>query len=347
MNVSLQPPVTQHFYQLTPERILGAVEGSLGIRLTGRTFAHNSMENRVYELWIDHEGSANEAFKNAKKTPSVIAKFYRPSRWSRTQIEEEHQLLFALAEEEIPVAAPLRLVDGCSLHELEGTGIMYALFTKMRGQLRHELNEELLAVLGRLIARMHNVAAVQPFSHRITLDVATYGRNNLDYLLAHGRLPMSIEPAFAEVGSQLCTLIAAQLSGAEIRPIHGDLHPGNILWHDDLPCLVDFDDALNGPAIQDLWLLLAGRDDLAKKSLDSLLQAYTMMRSFDAAGLALIEGLRTLRYLHFSAWIARRWEDASFKRHFPHFGTDTYWQNLLTDLREQAAFIADERFWRL
>ena len=339
--------VAQHFYHLTPERILGTVEKSLDIRLTGRSFAHNSMENRVYELWIDHEVTANGAFRDARRTPSVIAKFYRPSRWSRAQIQEEHQLLLALAAEEIPVAAPLQLNDGGTLHELEGTGIMYAIFTKMRGQLRHELSEEMQQILGRLIARIHNVAATVPFNHRLTLNVATYGRANLDFLLTGGHIPAHLAPAWQQVGTELCDIVEQQLSAWEVRSIHGDLHPGNVLWQNDLPCVVDFDDALRGPAVQDLWLLIAGRDDFAKRSLDTVVNAYTSMRSFDSAQLGLIEGLRTMRYLHFSAWIARRWEDASFQRHFPHFGSENYWQGLLTDLREQLEFVVDGKLWRL
>ncbi len=320
-----------HFFSLTPERVLRSVERS-GPRCTGRCLALNSMENRVYEVEI-------EDADDRELTKSVIAKFYRPGRWTLDQIRDEHQFLKDLVERDVPVACSLPIEEDIHVSTEPESGIYFALFPKVRGRAPDELNDEQLAWMGRLLARMHTVGSQRTAPHRIEINPTTYARKNLDFLLTSKSLPMEIETSYAATVEQLCSLIEPMFKGIENQRIHGDCHQGNILWGSEGPFFVDFDDMLNGPCIQDMWLLIPGRDQESMRQLDVLIEGYQQMRRFDRSTIRLIEPLRALRYIHFSAWIARRWDDPIFPRVFSHFGTSAYWTSQLGDLKEQIGLI--------
>lgn len=327
---------TQYFHALTPDLILDVVEKSTGLRCTGRAMALNSMENRVYELEIelDHE----------PRTPSerfVIAKFYRPGRWSPEQIREEHQYLADLNADEIPAVAPLPFVDGDTLHKLPDAALYYAVFPKIGGRSPDELDDEQLARAGRMLARLHSVGAVRQAPHRIRLDAASYGTENLRYLIDLKLIPVTVVDAYRQTVEALVTLVSPWFNETPVQRIHGDCHLGNLLMGRDGLFFVDFDDMVRGPVVQDVWLLVPGRDDYAQQKLRILLDAYDTMRPFDRRQLRLIEPLRALRFVHFSAWIGRRWQDPAFPRAFPQFGSERYWQEQLADLREQLSVIQE------
>lgn len=325
-------PETQFFYDLTPENMLNAIEKAYDIRCSGRVLALNSMENRVYEIEFENE---------AAQTPSekfVIAKFYRPGRWSREQISEEHTFTRELQENEIPVVAPLLGRNGESIHQDSVTKLYFTLFPKAGGRTPDELNHDQLRLLGRLLARMHAVGQKKPAKHRLFLNPSTYGRQNLDYLRSEKKLPVEIAAAYESTVQQICDLCEPWFVQAKTQRIHGDCHFGNLIARGGEGFfLVDFDDMVMGPPVQDLWLLLPGDEQERKEKLDILLTAYESMFDFDRTSLRLIEPLRALRYIHFSTWIAKRWDDPAFPRAFPYFGTVKYWQDQLLDLREQLA----------
>jgi Ser/Thr protein kinase RdoA (MazF antagonist) len=297
------------------------------------------MENRVYEVEIE------VADRSALRSPSErfrIAKFYRPGRWSQAQILEEHEFLFDLLEHEIPVVAPLRFADGTTLNKVPDCDIWFALFAKAGGRCPDEFSDEQLERLGRLLGRMHNVGVSKKAEHRLRLDPTTYGLENLQYLLQEKRIPLEITTDYQTVVEQICKITQPWFQQTAMQRIHGDCHIGNILWTGDGPFLVDFDDMVVGPCVQDLWLVLPGRpstDPFAKQQLETLLSAYEVMRPFDRTSLKLIEPLRALRFIHFSAWIARRWQDPAFPRAFPQFAERDYWHKQLFDLKEQLQLI--------
>lgn len=322
---------TRFFHGLTPERILDAVEAE-GLRCTGRCLALNSLENRVYDVEIELEDepkSPSERFR--------VAKFYRPGRWSRQQILEEHSFLLDLVDREIPVVAPEPLGDGRTLGEIEDLGIFYAVFPRAQGRLRDEISEEEAGQLGRLIARVHAVGATLEAPSRLRLDVDTYGRGNLQFLLESGVIPAAYRDRYRSLVERVCDRSEPWFEDTDVQPIHGDCHLGNVLWGREGAMLVDFDDMLVGPCVQDLWLLAAGRDGWARARRLAIVEGYEEMRDFDRLSLRLVEPLRVLRLVHFCAWIARRWEDASFPRTFPDFGTDRFWVGQIEAIQESAA----------
>jgi Ser/Thr protein kinase RdoA (MazF antagonist) len=326
---------TRFFHGLTPERILEAVEGE-GLRSTGRCLALNSMENRVYDVEIEMDeapSSPSERFR--------VVKFYRPGRWSREQILEEHEFLRELVEAEIPVVAPLRLGEGRTLGEIADLGIFYAVFPRARGRLRDEISELEAGQLGRLLARVHNVGARLQAPHRLHLDVVTYGYDNLDFLLDSGVVPDAYRDRYRSLVERVCERAEPWFDDTDVQCIHGDCHLGNVLWGDEGAMLVDFDDMLVGPCVQDLWLLAAGRDSWSRARRTAIVEGYEEMRDFDRLSLRLVEPLRVLRLVHFAAWIARRWEDAAFPRTFPDFGSDRFWVEQIEAIQEAAA---DEPF---
>lgn len=359
---------TKFFFELTPERILDAVEASTGWRCTGRVMALNSMENRVYDVEIDRDHD-NHNDHGPNGTPkAVIAKFYRPGRWSEAQILDEHRFLLELQEHEVPVIAPLTLRDGQTLHRLissdqntainpePGThlvaepGLKYAIFPKIQGRSPDELDNDHLAQIGRLLARIHNVGAARSAHHRLVLCPATYGLNNLEFLLSKKIIPADYEQEYRDLVRRICEKTSPWFADAPRIRLHGDCHLGNLmvgrLGTDVVSTrslfFVDFDDMVIGPPVQDIWLLVPGRDHEAQMQRQVLLEAYDTMRPFDALSLRLIEPLRALRFVHFSAWIARRWQDPAFPRSFAHFGTTQYWLEQLADLREQWLLIQGE-----
>ena len=327
---------TSFFYELTPDRILDAVESSTGLRCTGRAMALNSMENRVYEIEIELD--------EKPMNPSdrfLIAKFYRPGRWSREQILDEHTFLAELAEHEIPVVAPRAFLDGDTLHTMKEAAIYYAVFPKLGGRSPDELNDEQLAQVGRLLARLHGVGAARRAAHRLVLSPETYGIANLKHLVDSKTIPAEVLPAYKQTVEAICELTSPWFQDATKQRIHGDCHFGNLITGREQMFFVDFDDMVMGPPAQDVWLLIPGRDDYSTRQLNTLLDGYESMRPFDRSTLRLIEPLRALRFIHFSAWIGRRWKDPAFPRAFPQFGTARYWQEQLADLRDQLSLISE------
>ena len=317
---ALEPP----YAGLTAECVLDALD-SVGVRGDGRMIALNSYENRVYQLWRDD-------------APPVVAKFYRPARWSDDQILEEHALVAELAVHEIPAVAPMD-IEGRTLHRFDD--FRFALFPRHGGRAPELEQRSTLEHLGRYIARLHTVGASRPFKHRPALTIESFGDESRAFLLDHDFIPHDIRAAWTSIVDQALQAVRLAWSGriATAIRLHGDCHGGNVLWTDDGPHFVDFDDARSGPAVQDLWMLLSGEGTSMEAQLRTLLAAYESFRDFDRRELALIEPLRTLRLLHYSAWLARRWNDPAFPAAFPWFNTHRYWQDRILELREQVALM--------
>ena len=329
---------TQHFFTLTPGHILDAVERA-GFQCTGRCLALNSMENRVYEVEIEIDDP------RSVRSPAdrfVIVKFYRPGRWSWDQIQDEHDFLFDLVEADIPVVAPKQRDDGHSVFEDESLGLMYAIFPKVGGRSPDELDDGQCERVGRLLARLHAIGALRAAEHRLRIDPETYGINNLQWLIDSGTLPIDMRDRYKHAVESICITSAPWFKAAAYQRIHGDCHLGNLLWGNEGPFWVDFDDMVMGPPVQDLWLMIPGRDDFAQRKLNLVLDAYEMMRPFDRKTLRLIEPLRALRFVHFAAWIGKRWEDPSFQRAFPQYGTPRWWAEQTRDLEEQVSLIVSK-----
>jgi Ser/Thr protein kinase RdoA (MazF antagonist) len=308
-----------NFLQILPEVIFDAAE-TLGGRCTGRFYALHALENRVYDIEME-DG------------PHVVIKFYRPGRWSRATIQAEHDFLRALEESEIPVVCPLTDGKGQSIFEMNH--VMFTLFPKRPGRLEPELAKEQLTRLGRFMARLHNVGARVKASPRLRLDPQTYGREPLKFLKDGHFIPMELASRFETIVTQICDAMTPRFEEVPYILLHGDCHSGNILWNRDDPYFIDFDDMLYAPPVQDIWMLTGADDDYGKEQRRILLEAYEQIRAFDIATLQLIEPLRALRMIHFSAWIARRWEDSAFKSAFPDFGTEHYWQEQIEGLALQ------------
>ncbi len=310
------------FATLSPDLVLDAVE-SLGYLSDARVLALNSYENRVYQVGIEGE------------TP-LIAKFYRPARWSDAAIREEHAFSLELSEHEIPVVAPL-LRDGESL--FEHAGFRFALFPRRGGHAPEPGNLDQLDRLGQLLGRLHGVGASRPFQHRETMTVENFGHQSLACVLDSGFLPTSLRPAYESVARDLLARLDALFASVRYTAIrlHGDCHPGNLLYRDEAFHMVDLDDCRMGPAMQDLWMMLAGERQERLSQLSELMEGYQEFHDFDRRELALIEGLRSLRLLHYSAWLARRWDDPAFPMSFPWFANERYWGDQILALREQLA----------
>jgi Ser/Thr protein kinase RdoA (MazF antagonist) len=329
---------TKFFFELTPERILTAAE-RFGGRCTGRIDQLNSMENRVYEVELESEDDMPTAKKNAR-----VIKFYRPGRWTKAQIMEEHQYLRELREKEVPVAAPLVNSDGETLLEDKDVGILFAIWPKFTGRCPDELREEHLEQLGRLIARVHQVGATHGAPNRLQLSAEVFGTANLRFLMDSGQVPEGIRAQYSWIVEQICAHAEPMFANANSHRIHGDCHLGNLLLSNGQFSVVDFDDMISGPAVQDLWLFLPGRGDQPRQMLNLLLEGYEQIRYFNRDEIDLIEVLRALRFVHYSAWIARRWHDPYFQRAFPQFGTPVYWKEQLSDLQEQLIVIQEGGF---
>jgi len=259
----------------------------------------------------------------------LVVKFYRPGRWSRETILDEHAFLADLTAAEVPAVAPIDLGTGGTLSEIEG--ILYAAFPKVRGRSLDELNGEDRRRIGRTIGRMHAVGASRDAPNRPRLDVKRYIVEPLEVLMASGCIPQGLAPRYRDVALRIADTAAKPLGAARVQRIHGDLHWGNILWTPD-PLLVDFDDCLVGPPVQDLWLLARGNSEEARKLREDLLEGYELFREFDRSTLALCEPLRAMRIIYMSGWIARRWEDPSFPPAFPMFKNHNYWNQEYEEL---------------
>jgi Ser/Thr protein kinase RdoA (MazF antagonist) len=322
-------PDARHPYEdLTPDVVLDAL-ASVGLYGDGRLLALSSYENRVYQVHLE------DAFEGAA---IVVAKFYRPNRWSDAQILEEHAFAAELQQAEVPAVGPLA-PQGSTLHHHAGFAFSVS---PRRGGRRPELDDgAVLEWIGRYLARLHTVGGKQRFALRPSIGVAEFGEEPRDWLLANHAIPLDVQGDW----DKQCTLAlerirtafrAAEQAGVRTLRLHGDCHPGNILWTPDSgPHFVDLDDARHGPAVQDLWMLLSGDRMQSQRQLGALLDGYEQLRDFDRAELALIEPLRTLRMIHYSAWLARRWDDPAFPQTFPWFGTTDYWRGQVQELEEQ------------
>ena len=309
---------------LTPDVILDAVE-SQGYVCTGELLALNSYENRVYRVRIE-------------SGENLAAKFYRPQRWPRPSILEEHAFAQELFDAEIPLVAPLRNESGESLHHFQGFD--FSLYPWQPGR-APELNEdEEFRIMGRYLGRIHAVGSTQSFRHRPRLDVDSFGREPAQYLMQSRFIPMHLETAYSTLVEQLLLKMDSVFeSAAPINTIrlHGDCHLGNVLWNDGRPHIVDLDDCRSGPAVQDLWMLLSGERAEREQQLSLILEGYREFHHFNYSELALIESLRTLRLIHYSAWLAQRWDDPAFPIAFPWFDSNRYWEEQVLTLREQQA----------
>jgi len=267
----------------------------------------------------------------------VVAKFYRPARWSDAQIDEEHAFALELAAREIPVVAPL-LHDGRTL--FAHAGFRFAVYPRRGGRTPELDDPAVLEWIGRFLGRIHAVGATKAFRARPALDPQSFGRVPRDFLLEHDLVPPELREAWSSIAALALAAVERRWSEtaglASIR-LHGDCHPGNILWTHEGPHFVDLVDCRSGPAMQDLWMLLAGDRDSMQRQLAAVLRGYEQFCDFDARGLNLIEPLRTLRLLHYAAWIGERWDDPAFPAAFPWFGTPRYWQDRVLELREQVA----------
>jgi len=316
------------FQALTPSFIIDAVE-SQGFRCDCSTFALNSYENRVVQVGLE-EG------------PPLIAKFYRPGRWTDEQIVEEHRFCIELAEHELPVVAPITKGDGESLFHYEA--FRFSLYRRQGGRAPEFDNLENLLILGRMLGRLHNIGAVRPFVQRPELDSKSFGHESVS-LISERFIPDEYRTSYRAVTDQL--LRSIEMRFAEAVPVryiraHGDCHAGNILWRDGAPHFVDFDDFRNAPAVQDLWMMLSGERPRQMAQLEVLIRGYREFYDFNSSELRLIEALRALRMLHYSAWLARRWEDPIFPLTFPWFNTVRYWGEHILQLREQLATLGEE-----
>jgi len=342
-------PSRHPFETLTPDQVLDALD-TVGLRGDGRLTALSSYENRVYQVQLE-DGSA------------VVAKFYRPERWSDAQIQEEHDFAAELMAAEVPAVGPMKL-QGATLHHFGGFAFSVS---PRRGGRPPELDDaEVLEWIGRFLARIHTVGAKRPFAVRPTLNLQSFGMESMQWLLEHDKVPLDVQSTWTKACQGAIDLVAgyAALTGAaglkdsnnsqddgiaSLR-LHGDCHPGNILWTPTDaaasagpgPHFVDLDDARMGPAVQDMWMLLSGDRSQRTRQLGALVDGYEQFRNFDRRELALIEPLRTLRLIHYSAWLARRWEDPTFPVNFPWFGSSDYWKGQVLMLEEQMEAMQEE-----
>ncbi|HYA65990.1 MAG TPA: serine/threonine protein kinase [Burkholderiaceae bacterium] len=335
-------PQEEPFAGLSPDAILNAIDGALrgaaerldGVRTSGQVLALNSYENRVFQVGLE------TVTAHLPVAPAVV-KFYRPGRWSDAQILEEHGFLEELVQAEVPAVPPVRC-DGRTLHR--AGAFRFAIFER-RGGRAPELSDALVRErIGRFLGRLHAVGRQRPFLTRQRLDVATFAQEPSAFLLTHGWLPPELRSVYRNVVDQ--TLVQIGLAFERAAPVtyqrvHGDCHRGNVLWNESGaqpgPHFVDFDDSCMAPAVQDLWMLLSGDSTEMARQLRDVLRGYELFAPFDRGELLLIEALRTVRLIHYAAWIARRWRDPAFPAAFPWFGEPHYWEARILELREQIA----------
>ena len=316
------------FGELSPDRILSVLEGS-GFACDGRLLALNSYENRVYQVGI-HEAEP------------VVAKFYRPGRWSSDAILEEHKFTKELYDSEVPVVPPITVRSGGTL--IEQDGFRVSVYPRHGGRDPNFENKENLRIMGRNLARLHTVGSAGGFEHRENIDPVTLGHNSVSFVEQYC-VPLELRQAYKTLANDLLTVIDASWTiASELRTIrlHGDCHAGNILWRNNLPNFVDFDDSRTGPAVQDLWMLLSGTVEEQRSQMSTILEGYADFAAFDFRELTLLQPLRALRMLHYAAWLGRRQEDPAFLKGFPWFYSHTYWENHILDLREQFADMQEQ-----
>jgi len=313
------------YTDLTPEAILGAVE-FMGYETSGRLLALNSYENRVYRCELESKQESGDA---------IITKFYRPGRWSDEAIGEEHQFALELLESEIPVVAPI-IIDGVSLFEHQG--YRFSIYPLRGGRWPDLETRDDLNWMGRFIARIHNVGRTSSFKHRHQIEIKRMGNEPASYLQEQGFIPDYLQVAYQTLVDDLLKEIQAafdRCGNYQSLRLHGDCHRSNVLWTDDGPHFVDLDDCCNGPVIQDLWMLLSGERQEMTEQMCDLLEGYEEFAELDLKELHLIEALRSLRMMHYAAWLAKRWDDSAFPLAFPWFNTNQYWEQHVLELREQ------------
>ncbi|MFN7097556.1 MAG: serine/threonine protein kinase [Gammaproteobacteria bacterium] len=321
MNNNLSIP----YDSLDPDMILTAIENA-GLHCDGSLHTLNSYENRVYQIGIENAAP-------------IIAKFYRPQRWTDEAILEEHQFALELMEHEIPVVAPFQHGDKTTLHHFKQ--FRFALFPRWGGHALEIDNLQQLEWMGRFIGRMHAISSCRPFQHRQQLNIKNMGYDSYQYIITHDFLPSYLYDNYCNIVETALQKIEARLQLVNSRSIrlHGDIHAGNVLWNDAGPHIVDLDDCMMGPAIQDIWMLLSGDEHQIHIEIEHILRGYREFHDFNQHELILIEALRTLRMLHYSAWIAKRWLDPAFPANFPWFNTPQYWQQQLQNLSEQVSLL--------
>lgn len=321
---------------LSPDVVLDGIE-RFGVRCSGALYPLNSYENRVYLAELEDEDTA------------VVAKFYRPRRWTTEAILEEHEFSQELAAHEIPVASPMALPTNDANGDANGAvgegptlaiqdGYRVAVYPRIRGRAPEIDHPETLAWLGRFLGRIHAVAATGHFEHRPRLTVETFGYGSLNDLLETDLLPLEVATQYEEIARELLAASEARIEAAgptrQIR-LHGDCHASNILWTYDGPFFVDLDDCRTGPAIQDLWMLLSGPKEDMSIQLGHILRGYQMFHDFNPSEIAMIEPLRALRAVYYASWLAKRWHDPAFPLAFPWFGTVRYWEDQVQQLYNQ------------
>ena len=314
----------QHpFETLTPDFILDAID-SAGFKTDGRVTALNSYENRVYQIGIENR-------------EPVITKFYRPDRWSNMQIQEEHNFCYELESAELPVVTPIQIKQGVSLYEYGD--FKFSLYPRKGGRAPELDNYDNLLTLGRFLARIHLVGSTSDFETRPTINIQSYGYDSVEYIKGYF-IPNELKLAYETLTDDLLKVISSimhEASNIKYIRTHGDCHIGNMLWRDELPHFIDFDDSRMAPSVQDIWMLLSGDRHEQQLQLREILEGYNEFADFNVNELKLIESLRTLRMLHFSAWLARRWNDPAFPLGFPWFNSSRYWEEHILSLREQLA----------
>jgi Ser/Thr protein kinase RdoA (MazF antagonist) len=326
-------PSAHPYSRLTPDVVLNSLE-ALGFACDGRLLSLNSYENRVYQV-------------GQEDGPPLVAKFYRPQRWSEAQILEEHAFAAELAEAEVPVVAPLAIAGG-TLHASEG--FHFAVYPRQGGRAPELDDPTILEWIGRFIGRIHAVGRTRAFEHRPAIDIESFGDESRRYLLDNGFVPRELLESWTTVVDLALDGVRhafKRASGVSLQRVHGDCHSGNVLWTPPSgnatggPHFVDLDDARMAPAVQDLWMLVSGDRASMSRQLGQLLRGYEDFSEFDDRELVLFEALRTLRLLHYSAWLARRWDDPAFPLAFPWFNTTRYWQDRILEMREQVAALQE------
>jgi len=315
------------FARLSPDLIMDAIE-SLGYQCDARILELNSYENRVFQIGLE-------------QAEPIIAKFYRANRWTDDMIREEHDFTLQLTESDVSVVPPLQ-IDSQTLFVFDE--FRFSLYQRRGGRAPAIDDLDCLTILGRHIALIHNVGASSDFNHRPALSIEEFGLSAREFLVNNNFIPMSLIPAYSTVSEQLLADIEKVYAAAtfDTLRLHGDCHMGNVLWREELPHFVDFDDARTGPAIQDLWMMLSGSQSAQEQQLDHILKGYREFRDFNPIELRLIEGLRALRLMHHAAWIARRWQEPAFKRAFPFFDNENFWATHILELREQCAALFEQ-----
>ena len=316
----------EFFFHLSPEKVLDALEGA-GLWPAGQCMILNSMENRVYQVVLENG-------------ETVVAKFYRPGRWSKKQIQEEHDLLFLLKQEEVPVCEPLVFANGESIASMEE--IFFSAWPLTGGREPAELNEEQLQMLGRLLGRMHSIAATQPFEHRIPFNeeqVLMTGWQNIE---KSQLMPSHLESDYLDLTRIIHDKYQLLAKEVPVQPIHGDCHLGNIIQQGEKFMLLDFDDCCTGPVVQDLWMILQYTGAHSVRELQCILEGYRQFADFSDHWIDLIEVCRAVRMVHYSGWVSKRWSDPAFKSSLPHFGTEQYWLDELELLRKQVILISGD-----